>query len=174
MLPVDYLKGGLSVGLGQMPKCMLAKYSHLRFQKQHGRTHYGKKETIRMILAFVTVILSARCWENPWPLSGLWARRLLPAWLSWWKALLHGGWMSLLPTSALPRSPARSQHRTRRKSKWPGGGGGGSLCLAQKVLHCELGREQCANCSLFAEQGWVPACSRPWEASRAWWPGVGN
>lgn len=114
---MDYLKGGLSVGLEQMPKRMLAKYSHVRFQMQYGRSHYGKKETIRTILAFVTVLLSARGWENPWPLSGLWTRRLLPAWLSWWKALLHGGWMSLLPASTLPQSPARSQHQTTRKSK---------------------------------------------------------
>ena len=28
-----------------------------------------------------------------------------------------GGWMSLLPASARPRSPARSQHRTTRRSK---------------------------------------------------------
>lgn len=59
-----------------------------------------------------------------------------------------------------PQSPARSQHQTTRKSKCQERGRRG-LCLAQKVLRCELDGEQCANCSLFAEQGWVPAWSRP-------------
>lgn len=60
-----------------------------------------------------------------------------------------------------PSVPSQESAPDNEKVQVPGEGGGGSLCLAQKVLHCELDGEQCANCSLFAEQGWVPAWSRP-------------
>lgn len=59
--------------------------------------------------------------------------------------------MSLLPASTL-LSPQPEPAPDNEKVQVPGRGGGGSLCLAQKVLRCELDGEQCANCSLFAEQ----------------------
>lgn len=116
---MDYLKGGLGVGLGQMPKCMLAKYSHLRFQKQYGRSHYGKKETTRMILAIVSVLLSASGWENPWALSGLWTRRLLPAWLSWWKAWgMDEPAPCLCPPSVPSQKSDNEQVQVPRRGGW--------------------------------------------------------